>query len=302
LYLRTLAAAVDIDVSVIVPAYRAAETLSRCLESLIGQRFRGSFEIVLVASADSRAELPAIASHPMLTVLERVPRLRAAAARNLGARVARGEALAFTDADVIAPTDWLSQLVEASHRRRCVAGSVANGTADSLAGTVEYLVEFFDLSPCRFEPSQHGASCNLLVPRPLWERYGPFPETMDGCEDTWLTARLLSAGLLHFAAPACVLHLNRQRMSEVIRHQYSLGGSHARLAVWQAPAGETPVRDGVRATLVRIHHLYRSLWRWRAPERRRALLLAPWVLATFSAWGAGLISESQRLRRAGIDA
>ena len=162
--------------------------------------------------------------------------MAAAVARNLGAELARGDALAFTDADVIASHCWLERLSAASGQCRCVAGSVANGTPQSIPGTVEYLVEFFDLSPSRREPSEHGARCNLFVPRPLWDEFGPFPEQIDGCEDTWLTTRLLAAGRLYFAADAVVHHLNRQRLGHVLAHQYALGGSHAR-SRYHAAAG-----------------------------------------------------------------
>ena len=301
----------NIDVSVIVPAYRASETLGPCVESLLGQRFSGRFEVIVVVSADHESQLPALRDDPALTVVPRVPRLGAAAARNLGADVARGDALAFVDADVIARDGWLAALHAAADGDRsgagadlsdavgdlCVAGAVANGTPTSVAGTVEYLVEFFDLSPSRTEPSEHGATCNLLVPRGLWETHGPFPEDMDGCEDTWLTTRARAADRLRFAPEAVVEHLNRQRLATVLRHQYELGGSHARLAVFQGTVPTAPLRHGVAATVERIRHLYRMLGHWQAPERARARRLAPLVLAGFCAWGAGLIMESVRIDR-----
>jgi GT2 family glycosyltransferase len=294
--LAALSAAEDIDVSVIVPAYRAARTLPGCVESLLAQRFRGTYQIIVVASADRETELPNVPTHPALSLVTRVPRLGAAAGRNLGVEAAQGRALAFTDADVIAADDWLERLHAASKGRFCVAGAIANGTPSSSAGTAEYLVEFFDLSPARTEPSEHGATCNLLVPRVLWDGYGPFPEAMNGCEDTWLTTRLLADGLLRFAPEAVVHHLNRQRLREVLAHQYALGGSHARLAEMQDALSSSPLRD-VAATVERIRYLYRMVARWTPDEVGRARLLGPLVLAGFCAWGAGLGSESWRIRR-----
>jgi glycosyltransferase involved in cell wall biosynthesis len=286
----------DIDVSVIVPAYRAAETLPGCVQSLIAQRFSGRYEIIIVASADGDAELPAVPAHSAVNYLVRVPRLGAAAARNLGADVARGRSLAFTDADVIVSDDWLDRLQSASRARLCVAGAIANGTPSSTAGTVEYLIEFFDLSPARNEPSEHGATCNLLLPRQLWDSYGPFPEGMNGCEDTWLTTRLLGDGLLRFAPEAVVHHLNRLRMREVLAHQYALGGSHARLAQKQGRLSSSPLRD-VAVTVERIRYLYRTVARWTPADLGRTRVLAPLVVAGFCAWGAGLSAESWRIRR-----
>lgn len=287
----------QIDVSVVVPAYQAEATLARCVRSLLEQRFAGRFEIVVVASADTPAQLPTLPSHPRLRLVRRTPRHSAAAARNIGAALARGQAIAFTDADVIAPPDWLDRLTAAGGDDWCVAGSVANGTPASVAGTVEYLVEFFDLNPARPEPSWHGGTGNLLVPRALWDMYGPFPDGMDGCEDTWFTTRLREAGRFRFAAGAPVLHLNRQRMWAVLAHQRALGAAHARLAVQLDEPPAAPVHNGIVVTVRRVGYLYRRVAAWTPGELARAVRLAPLVLPTFAAWGFGLIAESLRVRR-----
>lgn len=283
------------DVSVIVPAYRANATLSSTVDSLAAQRFSGSFEVIVVASADHPDELPRLPRHLVVRCETCVPRLSAAAARNRGAHLARGALLAFTDADVVAADGWLEQLVAASENRWCAAGAIANGTPGSAVGTAEYLVEFFDLSPARIGPSEHGATCNLLLPRQLWETFGPFPEDMDGCEDTWLTQRLLAAGLLRFSGRAIVYHMNRGALHEVLAHQYRLGRSHARLAAKQDAELGSPIADAVTATAGRIRYLYRMLKRWAPEELGRATRLGPLVIAVFAAWGTGLAVESLRL-------
>jgi hypothetical protein len=288
----------EIDLSVVVPAYRAEATLLRCVEGLLAQRFAGRFEVVVVASADTPDGLPTLPPDPRLSMIGRTPRLPAAAARNAGVARASGGAIAFTDADVIAPPDWLERLTAAGAGGWCVAGSVANGTPESAWGTVEYLVEFFDLNPARPRPSLHGATCNLLVPRTVWDAYGPFPEGMEGCEDTLLTTRLRESGLLRFAPEACVTHLNRRRLGAVLGHQRAKGATHARLAVELDSAPPAPVASGLRVTLRRVAYLYRRVAAWTPAELGRALRLAPLVLTAFAAWGLGLIAESLRLQRA----
>ena len=288
----------EIEVSVVVPAYRAEATLGSCLQSLFEQQLAGRFEIVVVVSADTPEGLPTLPDHPLLRVVTRTPRHSAAAARNLGVALARGRTIAFTDADVIVPPDWLDRLTAADGGDSCVAGSVANGTLASVPGTVEYLVEFFDLTPARSRPAWHGATCNLLVPRALWDAYGPFPEDMGGCEDTLLTTWLRDAGRFRFAPEASVLHLNRQRMREVLAHQWMKGATHARLGVKLGETPAAPVSEGVRATYGRVLYLYRRLAEWTPEELGRARRLGPLVLAAFGAWGLGLIVESRRLRRA----
>jgi len=285
-----------IDVSVVVPAYRADATLGSCVESLLAQRFDGRFEIVVVASADTPGALPALPAHPALKVVGRTPRLPAAAARNVGVAAARGQLIAFTDADVVAPPDWLDRLTTAAEGTWCVAGSVANGTPESTWGTVEYLVEFFDLHPARVGPPLHGATCNLLLPRSLWNSHGPFREGMLGCEDTLLTTQLREAGLFRFAPEACVAHVNRRNRSAVLAHQRVKGATHAQLDVQLDAVTAAPMAVGIRRTLGRVAYLYRHLAEWAPSELGGALRLSPLVLAAFAAWGHGFIGESLRLR------
>ncbi len=281
----------------IVPAYRAEATLARSVRALLAQRFSGRMEVIVVASGDHEAQLPALPRRPGLRVETHIPRLAAAAARNLGARIARGDALAFTDADVIVSESWLQCLWDASEGRCGVAGAIANGTPASVAGTVEYLVEFFDLNPERDAPSEHGATANLFLPRALWEAYGPFPDGMEGCEDTWVTSRLHADGRLRFCSAAVVHHLNRQRLGAVLGHQYRLGASHARLAVMQGRVSRHPIAHSALVTAGRIRYLYRMLRRWTPADLRRARWLGPLVVAGFGAWGAGLAVEALRCKR-----
>lgn len=285
-----------IDVSVVVPAYRAGRTLGACVESLLAQRFEGRFDIVVVASADTLDGLPALPQHPALKVIGRTPRLKAAAARNVGVALAGGRAIAFTDADVIALPDWLERLTAAAQGKWCVAGSVANGTPESSWGTVEYLVEFFDLHPARPRPPLHGATCNLLIPRPVWDAHGPFREGMLGCEDTLLTTGVREAGLFRFAPEARVRHVNRRERAAVLAHQRVKGATHAQLDVELDAVADAPVAAGVRRALGRVVYLYKSVAEWDRSEFGRAVRLSPLVLAAFAAWGQGFIRESRRLR------
>jgi glycosyltransferase involved in cell wall biosynthesis len=288
-----------VNVSIIVPAYRAdPATLRRCLESVLSQRFDGEFEVILSVSADTPEELPLVDDHPRLTVLTHVPRLNAAAARNRAVLVARGTMLAFTDADAVAEPDWVARLVDASRGRLCVAGAVRNGTPESAAGTVEYLVEFLDLSPRRPPATLwHGATCNLLLPRHLWERHGPFAEDILGGEDTLLTVATRREGVFAFAPRAVVTHLNRTRTLTVLAHQRAIGRYSAQLGRRSPYRLRALVRYTALAPLAvvaRVASLYLRLAAWERPLLLRALRLGPLVVLAFLWWGAGLAAEGLR--------
>jgi glycosyltransferase involved in cell wall biosynthesis len=292
-----------VDVSVVVPAYRADRTLPGCVASILAQEIDESFEVVVVVSADTEAELPSLAPDPRLKVVTHVPRLSAAAARNRGVTEAEAGLLAFTDADVVVPPDWLRELVAATDGGRlCVAGAVLNGTPRSTAGTAEYLVAFLDLHPDRpVRTAWHGATCNLLVPRDLWERYGPFPEDMGGGEDTLLTVAARADGVFTFGPRAAITHLQRTAVRDVVDHQYMYGEFTAHLGRRSDYKHRALVRYTALAPLAaagRVVSIYARVIAWARGMRGRAFLAFPIVVAAMTGWGAGLFREGRRLDRA----
>ena len=95
-------------ISVIVPVKDGAQTLPACLEALLrqdGQRFGVDYEIIVVDDG-SRDESARIAAQMGLRVISQA-NAGPAAARNLGASLAGGQLLAFTDADCVPLPDWL---------------------------------------------------------------------------------------------------------------------------------------------------------------------------------------------------
>src|SRR5205807_3112606 len=112
------------DVSVIVPAQNAQETLPRTLDALAHQELDREFEVIVVddGSLDRTGELARHAAGRVRVLTQ--PPLGPAAARNLGVAHAGGGALAFCDADVFPTAGWLR------------AGLTALGEADIVQGKV----------------------------------------------------------------------------------------------------------------------------------------------------------------------
>jgi len=103
------------DVSVVIPMYNAAATIREQLEALAKQDFQGSWE-VLVVDNGSVDDGPKVVRSTTLsvpcTVLLAPERQGPPYARNVGARHARGQYLAFADADDVATPGWLRGLME----------------------------------------------------------------------------------------------------------------------------------------------------------------------------------------------
>lgn len=97
--------------SVIVPAYNSERTIGQCLEALTNQTFsRSNYEIILVddGSTDRTAE---IAGKYTGIRLIKQNNTGPAAARNNGAKAAKGDIILFTDADCIPDPDWVEQMI-----------------------------------------------------------------------------------------------------------------------------------------------------------------------------------------------
>ena len=103
--------------SVVVPTYKRAALLDRCLTALVEQDFdRCGFEIVVADDADSpdtRCQVTEWASAyicrgPQIRYVTSCAGRGPASARNAGWQAARGNIIAFTDDDCIPEPGWLS--------------------------------------------------------------------------------------------------------------------------------------------------------------------------------------------------
>lgn len=97
-------------VSVVIPVYNAEATLAECLTRL-HQSTMTDFETIVVddGSTDRSRE---IAARFPVSIVPSPGRVGPAAARNLGARAARGDILFFIDSDVMVRPDTLAVLVD----------------------------------------------------------------------------------------------------------------------------------------------------------------------------------------------
>src|SRR5262245_5211459 len=96
-------------VSIVIPAYRASHCVPDALASVFRQTFT-DFEVIVVndGSPDTAALTRAVAPYSTRVRYIAQTNRGAAAARNTGIRMARGEFIAFLDADDI----WLASFLE----------------------------------------------------------------------------------------------------------------------------------------------------------------------------------------------
>jgi len=98
-------------VSIIIPARNEAEHITACLDALAAQQTKHQFEVIVVesGSTDNTAELVRhYRALPVKLIVESRP--GRGAARAAGVKAATGDIILSTDADSVAPPDWVDQL------------------------------------------------------------------------------------------------------------------------------------------------------------------------------------------------
>jgi len=96
-------------ISVIIPVYNGEDFIPVCIESLLNMDYPSDkFEIIIVDNNSTDGTADVVRRYPVRYIFESIK--GPSAARNTGARVARGNILAFTDVDVIVEKNWLFEI------------------------------------------------------------------------------------------------------------------------------------------------------------------------------------------------
>jgi glycosyltransferase involved in cell wall biosynthesis len=210
-------------VSVIVPVYNAAAELRACLAALDGQSYPAErFETIVVDNGSEEPMRQAIGEWAGVRWLtERRP--GSYAARNRGLEEARGDVIAFTDADCRADPQWLEQGLErlrAAPRAGLVGGGIDLSVRDPRRATAVELYERLTAFPQERYLEVYGfaATANLFTTREVVERVGPFDARLSSGGDNEWAQRVTAAGYERcYAAGARVAHPARSSLAELGR-------------------------------------------------------------------------------------
>ncbi|MCI0370925.1 MAG: glycosyltransferase [candidate division NC10 bacterium] len=228
-----------LSVSVVVPVRNATRTLPHCLAAL--ERLEPApAEILLVDNGSTDGSLQLLRAFARDRAAERAqvleePRRGAAAARNAGIRVAKGEVLAFTDADCAPDPCWL----------RHVTGPFVDPTVGAVAGrvvaapaasTLELFSALYTLQlPARPARRRHWTpweggypTANFAIRRALAQELEGFDENVGIYgEDYDLCARLYALGAeIVYVTEARVAHHHRTTLAGLLRQAFGFGRSH----------------------------------------------------------------------------
>ncbi len=219
-------------ISVVVCTCNGGRTLRECLEAL-GRQRHPHFEIIVVDDGSTDGVQEIARSFAQVRCL-RQEHSGLSVARNLGARAAMGDIIAYTDDDCMADEDWLSHLALGFDDPQWVAAGGPNIPPPTKNRT-EVMVAAAPGGPSHVllhdEEAEHLPGCNLAIRCSALEAVGgfraPFRVAGDDVDICW---RLREAGgRLRFVPGAMVWHHRRGSVLSYFRQQSGYGYAEALL-------------------------------------------------------------------------
>jgi GT2 family glycosyltransferase len=226
-------------ISVVIPTCRRPDLIAKCLDALgpgTQSLAADQYEVIVTDDGQPTVETLLADKYPWAK-WALGPRRGPAANRNNGARLARGEWIAFTDDDCIPDPTWLAAFAGAIHD----GCRVYEGKTTCRAGMK---------SPLEISPANDSGgflwSCNMLVRADLFKALGGFDETFPGpaMEDVDFRERLLAGGDRFEFVPSATVDHPPRRMASGLR----LGRGHESWVYWWYKSGH---RGLASSTLLR---------------------------------------------------
>ena len=211
-------------VSIVIPTFNGASRIARTLEALRSQSFEGEMEIIVVDDGSRDATAAVVRSFDGVRLLSQ-PNRGPAAARNHGARAARGEILLFTDDDCIPQPDWIQRMLEPFRRPGVVAakGAYLTRQKELVARFVQAEYEDKLARMAKHEFIDFIDTYSAAFRRDVFLKYDGYDTSFPtACaEDVELSYRMHRDGLLMSFVPAArVYHTHPNRLLAYLRKKY----------------------------------------------------------------------------------
>jgi glycosyltransferase involved in cell wall biosynthesis len=223
------------EVSVVIPAKNAGPYIRQALEALAMQDYEGEWEVIVADNGsddDTRHIVESCVDLlARLRVVDASQRRGVAFARNRGAEAAKGQYLAFCDADDVVSPWWLRSLVSQGRSYSICYGQLAFFKRDppdpakfSQLGADEELLVY----PFGYLPFATGG--NLLVQRAVFAQLNGFDEAYGAGEDVDFCWRAQYEGFTLGRARSALIFIRvRESARSQFRQYYGYGKGEVHL-------------------------------------------------------------------------
>lgn len=217
-------------VTIVIPVRNEERILGQCLESIAALDYPQDRLEVIVADSLSTDRSRAIAEQYGAVVVPN-PKQTVVSGRNRGLETARGEFVAFTDADCVVSRHWLRAAMEAFAPGVAGVGGVTlfpkEASSFQKAVNVLFLMAGFAGATAHRQSAGFTSEvadipgCNAIYRRSALQQVMPLDEDLLTAEDVWLNWMLRQHGFRHLVVENMILwHHRRSRPASFVRQMY----------------------------------------------------------------------------------
>ena len=283
------------DISVVIPSYRAERTIEACLQNILSQTTSYRYEIIVCDSSPG-AEVQNLTARYPVRFIKKEKKIPPGIARNIGAESAQGELLVFIDADMILSPGALEKIWKHYQQGQEVFSSALDlkEGKKSLSAHIEHYLFF-----CEYQSSRKsGERKNLpstvfIIKRELFFSLGGFEGYWRG-EDTEFTERIGQTGKRPIFDSQIVAYRNQDTpFWEIASKNFKYGIYWGRKFFPKTNGFKKlilvfllPVLSLLKSTRIICRNvIYNSV-----PDKALSLLLSPLLFLLGFWWIAGIIS------------
>lgn len=198
-------------ISVVIPVKNAAKFLPKCLNSLNNLNYPKDKYEVIISDSDSTDKTREIAVSMGAKVVD-AGGPSVCAGRNSGFKAAKGEIIAFSDADCVMDKDWLSSAVKYFQDKKvaCVGGVSLVPDDETVFGKACAFIFSYGLFTggstygrhfTSVREVTHNPGCNAIYRRSALEKVMPVDERFTDGEDVIMNRRLKKLGYTFLFTP-----------------------------------------------------------------------------------------------------
>ncbi|MBT9314741.1 glycosyltransferase [Leptothoe spongobia] len=257
-------------VSIIIPVYNDSDFLKVCLPALSKQTYAKDRYEIIVVDNNSEEDISKVTNQFEQVTLAHESTPGSYIARNKGLSIAKGDIIAFTDADCIPQPNWLEKGVSTLTQRPNIG---------LVAGRIELFYrdpkqpksfELYDSLTMGFpqedfvKDSHFGATANLFTFRSVIDKVGGFDENLKSAGDRQWGKRVYDNGYEQvYDDDVCIRHPARYSWADVKKRAIRITGGRYDLA----KRSWTSRWDAVKDLVDYLRPPFRSFFRIWADKR-----------------------------------
>lgn len=209
------------EASVIIPFTRT-EGAKKTISSLIGQKTKFSYEIIIVGEKKKGFKAPI-----QVKKAESDKKLLPGEARNLGAKLAKGKYLLFIDDDCLAGDGWIEKNIEFLKKRKnigAVGGRIMGNSKKFFSLCTDY-TNFWRQQGNLLRKVNQLYTASLGVKKKVFLSLGCFNEKVKVGEDVEFVNKLAKNGYLNYYHPEIIVFHDHQRdsLEKFLQYMYQNG-------------------------------------------------------------------------------